>query len=160
MCRVVAYKSRTCNHRWLTITARCAPSTGFTTTPVHDFRSDGCSILGRPSFTNAPAGTCPNCDLKGQYDGNTIRLVIGNGEREIQRNMYMSNMQQGGVVGYAGGWNSLCRSPDVTALGVYQQQMATNWYQQPGVQYYPVAQRYTYGYGQPASSGPSSCSIM
>jgi hypothetical protein len=160
MCRITAYKSRTCNHRWLTITARCAPHMGFTTTPVHDFRSDGCSIWGRPYFMKAPAGSCPNCDLRGQYDGNTIRLVLGSGEREIQRNMYMGNMQQGSLVGYTSGWNSGCRSPDVTALGLYQQQWSMNGCRQLGVQYYPVAQRYTYGYGQRPGSGPPICNVM
>lgn len=157
MCRIIAYKSRNCNHRWLIITTRCAPQMGFTTTPVHDFRTEGFSLCGKPNFMKAPAGTCPNCDLKGQYDGNTTRLVLGSGEREIQRNMW--SMQQGGLVGSAR-WNSGCRPPDVTALGVYQQQWPTNGYQQPGVQYYPVAQRYTYGYGQPPRSGPSSCNVM
>lgn len=160
MCRVIGYKSRACSHRWLTITSRCAPNMGFTMTPVHEFRSDGCSILGRPSFTKAPAGTCPDCDLRGQYDGNTIRLVLGSGDREVQRNMHMLNMQHGGLVGYAGGRNTMCRSPDVTGLGVYQQQMAMDGYRQPGLQYYPVAQRCTYGYGQPPGSTPASCNVM
>lgn len=78
MCRATAYESTICRHRWLTITTRCSPNAGFTNTPIHQFRFDSTSLLGGPRYQKASAGSCPNCDLKGQYDGNTIRMVLGN----------------------------------------------------------------------------------
>lgn len=171
MCRTTAYRSTTCNHRWLTITARCGPNVGFTTTPIHEFRCDS-MFFGKLKFMKAPAGSCPNCNLKGQYDGNTTRMVLGNGQREIKRNMVRG-------IGIGGGGL-------VTNRGVYRNdfgyqypvqaamplQARTQEYKmthrsayatyQPGLGHagegYPIAQKYTYGFTRRPSD--SSCIAM
>lgn len=79
MCCTTAYKSATCRHRWLTITTRCSPYAGFTNTPIHQFQFDSTSLFGGPHYQKASAGSCPTCDLKGQYDGNTTRIVLSRG---------------------------------------------------------------------------------
>lgn len=158
MCRTTAYKSTTCGHRWLTITTRCAPKMGFTTTPVHEFRADGSFVWVKPKFQKAAAGSCPNCDLKGQYNGNTTRMVLASGEKEIQRNMWRSArgevMMGGGSAGY--GYFALqgyqqaivpYQMANWQAMTPYQLQFAAN--QQAARmgrrQYYPITERYRYG---------------
>lgn len=84
MCRAKGYQSRTCGHRWLTIIWRCGPDIGFTTRPNHGFETRS-TLLGETIFHVAPANSCPNCDLRGQYDGNTTRMVLRTGIRECMR---------------------------------------------------------------------------
>lgn len=100
MCRAIGYKANACGHRWLVITTRCAPNMGFTNTPYHEFRVDGVSILGNPQYEKAPAGTCPNCDRRGQYDGNTIRMVLGRSERGIRDKVSRDGMIGAPAAGY------------------------------------------------------------
>lgn len=160
MCRTTAYKSTACNHRWLTITTRCAPNVGFTTTPVHEFRSDTSFHWGRPSYLKAPTGACPNCDLKGQYDGNTTRMVLASGSREIQRNLW--RMGHAGPAQNADVWSLGCRGYETSAVGAcqYPQRPIVNGHVDPNLRYYPVAQEYAYGYGRRRVPGPSGCDIM
>lgn len=162
MCRTTGYKSTTCGHRWLTITTRCAPNMGFTNTPIHEFRADGFSLFGTPKYQKAAAGTCPNCDLKGQYDGNTTRMVLGCGGREIRRRIQRSDCGGYAPPVYISGPATL-NYPHVGATGTgqvlspYQQQFAATrqlaamarW------QYCPMEEQFRL-----TSSGKSNCNIM
>jgi hypothetical protein len=76
MCRATAFQSRTCRHRWLTITTPCSPAVGFDNAPHHRFDTDT-ALLGGPKYVPAPAHSCPECNKKGQYDGNRTRMVVG-----------------------------------------------------------------------------------
>lgn len=74
MCRIQGWRSRVCQHRWVTITEPCGPERGF----------DNCSYLvsartplGCVSWFPATVSTCPVCGMKEQYDGNRIRMVMG-----------------------------------------------------------------------------------
>ena len=78
MCLTQGFKSYTCHHRWLTITHPCGPDRGF----------DNCRRLtaqqpslfsGRQTWYYATAGSCPVDGLKGNYDGNMIRVVRRDG---------------------------------------------------------------------------------
>lgn len=146
---------------------------GFTSTPIHEFRSDGSFVWGKPNFQKAPAGSCPNCDLKGQYDGNTTRMVLGSGEREMQRNLWRSARGEatmgGGTIGYGHpGLGSYQQAAvpyqqlgvNGQALTPYQQQFIAS--QQAALvasrRYYPAVEKYRYGYG--SGPGQSSCTVM
>lgn len=147
---------------------------GFTTSPIHEFRCEGLCIFGTPKLHKAPVGTCPTCDLRGQYDGNTIRMILGTGAREVQRKWareaLVNAMTQtgaaryGGEYGYGDGANPrIAQDGLVGSLGAgqvltpYQQQFAANRAAVAGasLQYFPMIQNYHSG-----RYGGSSCSIM
>lgn len=158
MCRTTAYKSTTCQHRWLTITTRCSPGAGFTSTPIHEFRFSEASLFGSPRFQKAPAGTCPNCDMKGQYDGNTTRLLLR------KQNLYTggpltvlrggTSIVNGAGMMYSSGYEF--PATNIQSLTPYQQQFAAN--QQVAalarMQHHPEA-RYSN-----AIRDKSGCSVM
>lgn len=78
MCEAVAYKSTLCRHRWLTITKPCAPRFGFTTPPCPDIKCSSTNMCGEAKYMKASANSCPSCDLKGQYNANTTRMLYSN----------------------------------------------------------------------------------
>lgn len=77
MCRVVYYKSPTCEHRWLRIARKCGEKKGFNECSV--FKPHGFIPHRVGSAKFAPPKTCPECDLKEKYDGNEIRMVLEDG---------------------------------------------------------------------------------
>lgn len=73
MCKVQIWRSKTCPHRWISLTKPCG---------------EGKNISNCPAFTNgkarptkeacaalAPPKSCPHCDKKDEYDGNRIRMI-------------------------------------------------------------------------------------
>lgn len=77
MCRVVYYKSPTCEHRWFYIARRCGEKKGFNECRV--FKPHGFipHYVGSPIL--APPRQCPECDKGGKYDGNDTRMVLEDG---------------------------------------------------------------------------------
>lgn len=96
-------------------------------------------------------------------------MVLGSGEREIQRNLWrgarVEAVMGGGLIGYDYGYqNAIVPYQQVYANGQtltpYQQQFAANQ-QAAGVareQYYPLAERNRHVYGR--ELGQSSCNLM
>jgi hypothetical protein len=73
MCLVAYYASPTCAHRWLCIRKPCCKGAGFNECAV--FKPGGRleQFIGAPRTTSP--GQCPDCDRKGDYDPNNIRMV-------------------------------------------------------------------------------------
>lgn len=110
MCQTIGYKSIQCGHHWLCITKPCGPGMNFNTTPWHYFQGNRTLFnCGRIKFFNAPIGSCPNCDMRGIYNGDTTRLVICKGlrERQIYQNGYPYGYMNGFVqnLGSYGNYN-------------------------------------------------------
>ena len=78
MCTATGFKSRTCAHKWLTITKPCGTGKGFDSCHLHSFDGEN-AFLGGPKYFWAPANSCPECNKKGQYNGNVTRMVLGYG---------------------------------------------------------------------------------
>lgn len=72
MCTVQFWKSRTCGHRWLTIKKSCQEGRGFNNCPSFD---PGLARGPRGPTYWAPPGSCPEHDMKDEYDGNTTRMI-------------------------------------------------------------------------------------
>lgn len=72
MCTVQFWKSRTCGHKWLTIKKSCQEGRGFNNCPSFD---PGLARVQRGPSYWAPPGSCPEHDKKGEYDGNTMRMI-------------------------------------------------------------------------------------
>jgi hypothetical protein len=83
------------------------------------------TLYGTTKWTKAMPGTCPDCDLKGNYDGDRVRLYLGKGgagERAARYGMWgpygngfwggghLGNGERGwvattgGQMGYTGGY--------------------------------------------------------
>lgn len=66
-------KGASCDHAWAEIVTPCAEDKGF-----NNCSSFGDGKVRRRSELKryiAPAGSCPTCDKKGDYDGNEIRTI-------------------------------------------------------------------------------------
>jgi hypothetical protein len=73
MCKVTVLKSPTCPHRWLIISKPCEESRGFNSCPL--FQNNRAITSSLTGIKKAKPKTCPQCDLKGEYDRNMIRVV-------------------------------------------------------------------------------------
>ena len=91
MCRVSPYKGQTCKHRWFALIEPCIPGMSFHTAPPgHRFNRPQ-TFLGSTSWFPAPPGSCPDCGLKGRYDGDKVRFYLGKGsagEKQGARGMW------------------------------------------------------------------------
>ncbi|KAK0716997.1 hypothetical protein B0T26DRAFT_647829 [Lasiosphaeria miniovina] len=83
MCISEHYTDPTCRHTWARICQPCGPGMGFTTCPSF-FGNDGTCMYARRGAKPAPRGPfvvycepCPVCDLRGAYDRNAVRVVVG-----------------------------------------------------------------------------------
>lgn len=72
MCTTNHFKSRACQHAWMTIKKPCAEGKNFSN--CESFK-DGRARRPPPPRQWAPPGSCPRCDLKGDYDTDTTRVV-------------------------------------------------------------------------------------
>lgn len=72
MCTTNYFKSRACQHAWMTIKKPCAEGKNFSN--CESFK-DGRARARTPPGQWAPPKSCPWCDLKGAYDANTTRVV-------------------------------------------------------------------------------------
>lgn len=71
MCRTKGWKSAKCGHKWFTLTAPCAEGKNFSNCMSFELQQ-----ARQPKKIHiAPAGECPKCDKKDDYDGDTVRLV-------------------------------------------------------------------------------------
>lgn len=80
MCYAQGFESPTCPHRWLQITTTCIPGWGFSKAhyPIpHEFKTNTSLLGGTMHFEVAPPHICPVCDRHNMYDGNMIRMVVG-----------------------------------------------------------------------------------
>lgn len=75
MCQAELNKSYTCRHKWLTIVKECEQGGGFKDHHVHRYQPAR-SGLFQPKYASTAANTCPNCDLKGDYDATKTRMII------------------------------------------------------------------------------------
>ncbi|KAI1611584.1 hypothetical protein EDD37DRAFT_428904 [Exophiala viscosa] len=75
MCQAELNKSFTCRHKWLTIVRKCEDGGGFNDNHLHKYRPARLGLF-HPKFASAAANTCPNCDLKGDYDTKTTRMIL------------------------------------------------------------------------------------
>ena len=78
MCTTMLYESKTCKHKWMAINKSCGYTVygykkGFTTCDAFDPKKG--IVTPTPSKTMAAPRTCPECDRKGYYDGNQVRMV-------------------------------------------------------------------------------------
>lgn len=71
MCRTQHYISTTCAHSWFEILESCKKETNFSTCPSF---KDGRLRGLKPPGIRLPR-KCPECDLGGKYDGDTVRMV-------------------------------------------------------------------------------------
>jgi hypothetical protein len=83
MCHATGLRSSTCRHKWLTITSPCAAGMGFNSLGVHKFHTSH-TWFGGTNYFKAPMKSCPDCNKKGQYDGNKIRMVLDYGHDPIK----------------------------------------------------------------------------
>ncbi|EXJ89358.1 hypothetical protein A1O3_02425, partial [Capronia epimyces CBS 606.96] len=81
MCQVESHKSQTCGHKWATIVKHCHEGAGFSENSVHAFTRARTGLF-QPKYIPAPAGSCPNCDKKGDYDANETRMILGRKDKE------------------------------------------------------------------------------
>ncbi|EXJ95324.1 hypothetical protein A1O1_00444, partial [Capronia coronata CBS 617.96] len=87
MCQVESHKSQTCGHKWATIVEQCHKGAGFSKTSVHPITKARTGLC-QPRYISAPAGSCPNCDKKGDYDANGTRMILGKRDRGTLGNGY------------------------------------------------------------------------
>jgi hypothetical protein len=83
MCHATGLRSSTCRHKWLTITSPCATGMGFNSLGIHKFHTSH-TWWGSTKYFKAPMKSCPDCNKKGQYDGNKIRMVLDYGDDPVK----------------------------------------------------------------------------
>ena len=71
MCLVKQWESRPCRHRWVSLEKPCATDRNFSNCPSFSNK------VARPEsrIYIPPAGSCPKCDKKDDYDGEKVRMV-------------------------------------------------------------------------------------
>ena len=81
MCRVERFRSPTCPHKWMTIIAPCSPSSNFSTVQlnIHIFQPVRNRIWD-PEYVMAPPHTCPNCNMRSNYDATMTRIILEPGQ--------------------------------------------------------------------------------
>ncbi|EGZ76500.1 hypothetical protein NEUTE2DRAFT_123147 [Neurospora tetrasperma FGSC 2509] len=97
MCQTTLYKDTHCKHRWMRITTPCLPGAGFNTCQIQIQGHNTCQVhLPGPPYHQiqhhcphhqhlvakpappayiARGEPCPECDLRGVYDRNQVRMV-------------------------------------------------------------------------------------
>jgi len=71
MCRTKSWKSFPCKHQWVSLEKPCAEGKNFSNCKSFENRH----ARNPRTIYRAPAGSCPKCDKKDDYDGNKIRMV-------------------------------------------------------------------------------------
>jgi len=71
MCRTKSWKSFPCKHQWVSLEKPCAEGKNFSNCKSFENRH----ARNPRAIYRAPAGSCPKCDKKDDYDGNKIRMV-------------------------------------------------------------------------------------
>jgi hypothetical protein len=56
---------------------------GFNSICIHKFKTSH-NWYGGVKYFKAPIKSCPDCNKKGQYDGNKIRMVLDYGDDPVQ----------------------------------------------------------------------------
>ncbi|OAP58442.1 hypothetical protein AYL99_07532 [Fonsecaea erecta] len=79
MCKTEAFKSHTCPHHWMSIVKPCGPEASFKN-QAHQYTParSAWKRLVQPEYLSAPAKSCPNCNLKGDYDADKTRIILRN----------------------------------------------------------------------------------
>lgn len=76
MCQTIFCKSTTCRHKWVKVLEPCQPGAGFSTLmAMHELKPMKLGFLRSSGIISLPF-CCPNCDLRGNYDGNQIRMIL------------------------------------------------------------------------------------
>ena len=75
MCRTAIYYNPGCRCRWVAVTHSCGVNMGLTTCPT--FREIGVVRRGPPPTFKSRHWACPRHDLRGFYDRNMMRMVLG-----------------------------------------------------------------------------------
>ncbi|EXJ72647.1 uncharacterized protein A1O5_03793 [Cladophialophora psammophila CBS 110553] len=77
MCKTEAFKSHTCPHHWMSIVKPCGPEASFKN-QTHQYKParSAWKRMVQPEYISAPADSCPNCDLKGDYDADKTRIIL------------------------------------------------------------------------------------
>lgn len=71
MCWTKSWKSFPCKHQWVSLEKPCAEGKNFSNCKSFENRHARSPRM----IYRAPAGSCPKCDKKDDYDGNKIRMV-------------------------------------------------------------------------------------
>ena len=71
MCLVKRWESRPCCHQWVSLEKPCAEGRNFSNCPSFYNRA----ARPRSGIYIPPAGSCPKCDKKDDYDGEKVRMV-------------------------------------------------------------------------------------
>ena len=75
MCQFQYWERSTCKHKWLLLTLSCGPKKNLLSCPMFQAGARNSWDGKGPKFNKAPAGSCPSCDLEGEYPRELIRMV-------------------------------------------------------------------------------------
>lgn len=71
MCQTQSWRGYPCLHQWVTLETPCAEGKHFSNCKSFEDRH----ARSPRAIHRAPAGACPRCDKKDDYDGDKIRMV-------------------------------------------------------------------------------------